>query len=93
MLTPSVQDSPDPVQVRGRVGDNLDLERSLRPPGLEAEVEESGPVSTISLMSLRLCDEAETAALAPCEGQVCGLQHLPPCRAAACRCGADRSSS
>ena len=39
MLTPSVQDSPDPVQVRGRVGDNLDLARSLQPLGLEAEVQ------------------------------------------------------
>ena len=38
MLTPSVQDSPDPVQVQGHVGDNLDLVRSLQQLGLEAEV-------------------------------------------------------
>ena len=50
MLTPSVQDSPDPVQVRGRVGDNLDPERSLQPLGLEAEVEESGSFNNLSLM-------------------------------------------
>ena len=50
MLTPSLQDSPDLVQVRGRVGDNLDLARSLRPPGLEAKVEESGGFNNLSLV-------------------------------------------
>ena len=60
MLTPSLRDSPDPVQVWGRVDDNLDLARSLQLLGLEAEVKGENLALRDNLAdALLLCHEGK----------------------------------